>query len=211
MPLPIHWEARDPFARAVRFSIALLGCGLAFGSRARGQDLPAATALSSAAKPAANLPAWCPWKVADFQNAPEFEILQTDKSGVQSILFRGPGYKALPFTKVFAYYGKPALPAGQKAPALVLIHGWAGQAMRGWVQEANKHGFAALSLSTNGLMEGPGGQLPVPDDFRGPGDGYTGSKTKGPMPFADLPGEPPAGPLDVPRCRGRHARQFASA
>ena len=147
---------------------------------------------TQAGEPAA-LPAWCPWKLADLEKAPQFEVIETDKSGVQSILFRGPAYKSLPFTKVFAYYGKPKLAPGQRAPALVLIHGWAGQAMRGWVQEANKRGFAAISISTNGLMESGGKQAPVPEEFRGPGDGYSGPKeVKGPMPFAaELAGDPP--------------------
>ncbi len=137
----------------------------------------------------APLPKHTPWDIVALRKTPAYEVLTTSKDGVQEIFFRGPAYKTPGDTKVFAYYGRPKGEPGQKFPALILIHGWAGQAMRGWLTEANRRGYAAISLSTNGVM-GEGGAALVPEEFRGPGDGYTG-KASGASPFTPPMGEPP--------------------
>ena len=143
------------------------------------------------AEPAA-LPAWTPWDVKTFQQVPQFEVIGEGKEGIREILFRGPAFKnEAGYTKVFAYHGIAKGPDGKpmtsgKGPGLVLIHGWAGQAMRGWVAHANKMGYHAIALSTNGLL-GEGGGAAVDAAFRGPGDGYSGKgDAKGPSPFAEF-------------------------
>lgn len=149
----------------------------------------------------APLPATSPWKPEAFAAPPTVEVLAThERNGgtIQDLWFRGPPSPSTTagFTQVFAYLGRPAgVTAQHPAPALVLVHGWAGQAMEGWVSEAMKHGYVAISYSTNGLLgdtrirQDP----PWPADRRGPGDGYSGDPaTKGVSPFADRTGEDPS-------------------
>lgn len=146
------------------------------------------------------LPATTPWKADTFAIAPHFEVTASSQctgGTIQELWFRGPASPTTTagHTKVFAYLGRPSgLSAGHRAPALVLVHGWAGQAMRSWVAEAVKRGYVALSYSTNGLLGDTRIRIdpPWPAEVRGPGDGYSGDPaTKGPSPFADRTGEEP--------------------
>jgi dienelactone hydrolase len=167
--------------------------------------MPSLSLLSLAAVLAAGeplpLPATSPWKPEAFASAPPVEVLASHERGggtIQDLWFRGPASPGASagFTQVFAYLGRPAgVSAQHRAPALVLVHGWAGQAMEGWVAEAVKHGYIAISYSTNGLLGDTRirQEPPWPADRRGPGDGYSGAgETKGPSPFADRTGEDPS-------------------
>lgn len=133
-----------------------------------------------------------PWKLEQFEKAPEFEVLSetTHEHGLlQELAFRGPAapQASAGYTKVFAYYGKPKVAAGTKVPGLVLIHGGGGQAFENWVREANRRGYAAISISTGGRL-GDGrekSEMKVwPDEFRGPSERATGlepTKVNGPV------------------------------
>jgi hypothetical protein len=123
-------------------------------------------------------------------------VTKTAADGICELFFHGPPYKSPDhdFTKVFAYYGRartpvaPAAATPEPGAALVLIHGWAGHAMRSWVAEANRRGYHAISFSTNGLLGDS--QHAVPEPYRGPGDGNTGP-WKGDFPFLPPRDEPP--------------------
>lgn len=54
-------------------------------------------------------------------------------------------------TKVFAYLGIPKTASAQNpVPAVVLIHGAAGEAWRDWVKDWNERGYAAISMDLYG-------------------------------------------------------------
>lgn len=65
-------------------------------------------------------------------------------------------YDALPFggkpTRVFAWMGLPAKPAG-KVPGIVLVHGGGGTAFKEWVRKWNDQGFAAISIAVEGQTD----------------------------------------------------------
>ncbi|WP_437224027.1 alpha/beta hydrolase family protein [Planctomicrobium sp. SH661] len=80
----------------------------------------------------------------------------TEISGSEGI--RAVSYDALPYrgqpTRVFAWLGVPEVPAGQKVPGVVLIHGGGGTAYLEWVKRWNQHGFAAISIAVEGQVDG---------------------------------------------------------
>jgi dienelactone hydrolase len=72
--------------------------------------------------------------------------------GVQSLFFDGPLYHHKP-TRVFAWYGFPShIKAGEKVPAMVLIHGGGGTAFAEWVRLWNQKGYAAIAMDTCGCV-----------------------------------------------------------
>ncbi|WP_232187174.1 LamG-like jellyroll fold domain-containing protein [Cohnella silvisoli] len=63
-------------------------------------------------------------------------------------------------SRVFAYYSVPSnIPAGQKVPAIVLIHGGGGEAYQQWAQQWASYGYAAIAIDLNGKQ----GQVAMPD------------------------------------------------
>jgi dienelactone hydrolase len=86
--------------------------------------------------------------------------------GVKAIFFEGPGWRGKP-TRVFAWYGLPeGYQTGQKAPAMLLVHGGGGTAFASWVRLWNKHGYAALAIDTCGQL--PRGKPWERDEQGGP-------------------------------------------
>src|SRR6186713_911179 len=82
-----------------------------------------------------------PWNGLDLKTPPEtFEAPHQDEPGVKSLWFAGPPYKGKP-TRIFAYYGEPSGRAGNKVPAMVLIHGGGGTAFAEWVRMWNARGY----------------------------------------------------------------------
>jgi dienelactone hydrolase len=85
------------------------------------------------------------------------EMFPTDiakAEGVQTFFYEGPKYRGKP-TKVFAYYGKPeqgAGKAGEKLPAMVLIHGGGGTAFDRWVKVWTARGYAAIAMDLCGCV-----------------------------------------------------------
>jgi hypothetical protein len=129
------------------------------------------------------IPAYSPWNLAVLTNPPAYEVLGVS-NGVTGLLFHGPPFmnNSGGFTKVFAYFSEPS--SGQPPyPALVLVHGGAGRANLGWVQQANQRGYATLALTTTGVEEDTYWTDDVPAEYRGPSDGF--SATGGPSPFDD--------------------------
>ena len=71
--------------------------------------------------------------------------------GVKSLFYEGPPYQGKP-TRLFAFYGVPALKVGQKAPAMVLVHGGGGTAFDRWVRLWNERGYAAIAMDLCGCL-----------------------------------------------------------
>lgn len=87
------------------------------------------------------------------------EVFPTDVAaaeGVKSFFYEGLPYHGKP-TRIFAYYGVPATPAGanpekEKLPAMVLIHGGGGTAFDRWVKLWNSRGYAAIAMDLCGCV-----------------------------------------------------------
>lgn len=71
--------------------------------------------------------------------------------GVRALFFSGPEWHGKP-TRVFAWYGVPDVPPGQKVPAMVLIHGGGGTAFDRWVRLWNSRGYAAIAMDVCGCV-----------------------------------------------------------
>lgn len=95
-----------------------------------------------------------PWDLPLLAQPPAWSTLERPKAaGVKAITFEGPVYRGKP-TRVFAWLGVPQVKAGQKVPAMVLIHGGGGTAFEEWVRLWVERGYAAIAMDTCG-------QLPV--------------------------------------------------
>ena len=59
-------------------------------------------------------------------------------------------------SKVFCWYGVPeGLQEGEKAPAVVLVHGGGGTAFPEWVHQWNERGYIAIAIAHEGQLPGP--------------------------------------------------------
>lgn len=88
--------------------------------------------------------------VPDFWWAPEYDILPTEPTyGVRALFFRSLDYQGRK-TRVFAYYSAPAHRAGERVPAVVLVHGGCGTAFDLWVKQWCDRGYAAIAMDTTG-------------------------------------------------------------
>jgi dienelactone hydrolase len=97
-----------------------------------------------------------PWNLEDLKAAPSSQPSPEHDAGeVKAMFFEGRPWKGKP-TKVFAYYGIPDVPQGQKVPAMVLVHGGGGSAFVPWVKLWMSRGYAAISMDTCGSISGGG-------------------------------------------------------
>jgi dienelactone hydrolase len=93
-----------------------------------------------------------PWDMSTLGQAPNWTILERPKSeGVRAISFAGVALDGKP-TRVFAWLGIPKLAAGERAPAMVLIHGGGGTAFDEWVRLWTERGYAAIAMDTCGQI-----------------------------------------------------------
>jgi dienelactone hydrolase len=93
-----------------------------------------------------------PWDLAALSKPPEWSALERPAAAdVKAISFSGLPYRGKP-TRVFAWLGIPKLDQGQKAPAMVLIHGGGGTAFDEWVRLWVKRGYAAIAMDTCGQV-----------------------------------------------------------
>lgn len=94
-----------------------------------------------------------PWDVAALKRAPDFAYApkQDAGDGVSAIFYQGLPYKGKQ-TKVFAYMGIPEHKAGEKLPAVVLVHGGLGTAFADWVKQWNSRGYAAIAMDLEGHL-----------------------------------------------------------
>lgn len=94
------------------------------------------------------------WDMKVLAAPPKWAALQRpNMEGVKAISFAGPPFRGKP-TRVFAWLGVPEVKAGERVPAMVLIHGGGGTAFEEWVRLWVKRGYAAIAMDTCG-------QLPV--------------------------------------------------
>lgn len=89
-----------------------------------------------------------PWDMRALSRPPQVYEAQTREPGVRALYFQSVPFRGRP-TRVFAYYGAPA---GNKLPAMVLIHGGGGTAFAEWVRMWNQRGYAAIAMDTCGSL-----------------------------------------------------------
>jgi dienelactone hydrolase len=91
-----------------------------------------------------------PWDVeALFKTPKSYPAEGFAQEGVSALFFDGVPYQGRP-TRVFAWYGLPKIEAGQKVPAMVLVHGGGGTAFAEWVRLWTGRGYAAIAMDTCG-------------------------------------------------------------
>lgn len=97
-----------------------------------------------------------PWELKALSQPPKVYDAQTQEPSVRALYFESVSWKGKP-TRVFAYYGAPA---GNKLPAMVLLHGGGGTAFAEWVRLWNRRGYAAIAMDTCGSVpeKAPQGQ-----------------------------------------------------
>lgn len=83
----------------------------------------------------------------------EYDQMRVDKTQ-KGLFFNGLNYHGKP-TKVFCWYSVPSnLAVGQKAPAVILVHGGGGTLFPEWVKIWNEKGFIAISVALEGQVPG---------------------------------------------------------
>ncbi len=93
-----------------------------------------------------------PWDMETLAAVPEWAALERPRvDGVRAIAFAGLPFQGKP-TRVFAWLGTPRVKAGEKVPAMVLIHGGGGTAFDEWVRLWVKRGYAAIAMDTCGQV-----------------------------------------------------------
>ncbi len=108
------------------------------------------------------------WDLTVLTNAPKWITLDRPvASNVKAIFYTGVSFQGKP-TRVFAWLGIPKLAPGEKAPAMVLVHGGHGTAMDEWVRLWVGRGYVAIAMDTDGCI--PVGKDPdwVHDEKGGP-------------------------------------------
>jgi dienelactone hydrolase len=104
------------------------------------------------AQPATAQPATVSWDLAALSTVPRtYPASEFTTPEVTALFYEGPKFQGRS-TRVFAYYGVPKMPAGQKAPAMVLVHGGGGTAFDRWVKLWNSRGYAAISMDLCGCL-----------------------------------------------------------
>lgn len=109
-----------------------------------------------------------PWDLAALSKAPQWTAWERPKlEGVKAVSYAGLPFRGKP-TRVFAWLGVPKVAAGEKVPAMVLIHGGGGTAFEEWVRLWVGRGYAAIAMDTCGQVPvGNYGQY-VHDEQGGP-------------------------------------------
>ena len=109
-----------------------------------------------------------PWDMKVLAVAPKWKALERPRADdIKPISFSSVPFQGKP-TRVFAWLGLPKLKPGEKAPAMVLIHGGGGTAFDEWVRLWVGRGYAAIAMDTCGQV--PVGNYGdwVHDDQSGP-------------------------------------------
>jgi dienelactone hydrolase len=97
-------------------------------------------------------PVQVPWDMSVLSRVPQtYPAAGIETNGVRSLFFDGPAWKGKP-TRVFAWVGMPDHKAGEKVPAMVLVHGGGGTAFATWVKLWNSRGYAAIAMDTCGCV-----------------------------------------------------------
>ncbi|RTE55463.1 dipeptidyl aminopeptidase [Arenibacter aquaticus] len=91
--------------------------------------------------------------------APSYSFTNDYDEHKQFPNIKGLFFKGLPYngkqTKVFCWYGLPnGLLAGEKRPAVVLVHGGGGTAFPEWVKKWTDKGYIAMAVALEGQVPG---------------------------------------------------------
>jgi dienelactone hydrolase len=93
-----------------------------------------------------------PWDMTVLAKPPQWTALERPKvENVKAITFSGMPFQGKP-ARVFAWLGIPTVKAGEKVPAMVLIHGGGGTAFDEWVRLWVGRGYAAIAMDTCGQV-----------------------------------------------------------
>jgi dienelactone hydrolase len=108
------------------------------------------------------------WNLDIINSTPEFRKADGfDNPDVDAIYIKNEMYQGKQ-TEVFAWFGMPKLAAGQKCPAMILLHGGGGGAFIEWVKIWNARGYAAIAIDQCGdapeypcdIVDGPHSRQP---------------------------------------------------
>lgn len=92
------------------------------------------------------------WTEGAIDRVPKWQALDRPRGERVSAI----SYEGMPFrgktTRVFAWLGIPELPAGERAPAMVLVHGGGGTAFEEWVRLWVDRGYVAIAMDTCGQV-----------------------------------------------------------
>jgi len=84
--------------------------------------------------------------------APQFyPAPEMDQGPMRAIFYDALPYEGSP-TRVFAYLAVPEAPAGEKIPAMVLVHGGGGTAFHEWAKIWYDKGYAAIAMDLEGQI-----------------------------------------------------------
>ena len=88
--------------------------------------------------------------VPEVQNYPKYDPI--GKKNIKAITYEGATLNGKK-TKVFAYLGYPeGAKAGDKLPAVVLVHGGGGHAFHDWVKAWTDRGYVAIAMDNTGFF-----------------------------------------------------------
>ncbi|MBA7576719.1 hypothetical protein ES708_18560 [subsurface metagenome] len=95
------------------------------------------------------------WDFDQLKKPPAYQWLNDDNATIRQIIYEGEACGAIAKTQVFAYYATPATISGDKSkdhnlPAIVLVHGGGGYAIKEWVIQWANRGYAAISMDLGG-------------------------------------------------------------
>jgi len=128
---------------------------------AKGQDKPVS---------GANLPSQAAsiWNLDSLSEPPlTYPADDMASPGVKAIFYEGLPFQGKP-TRVFAWYGIPKLKPGQKAPAMVLVHGGGATAFADWVRLWVSRGYAAIAMDLCGSTPTLGADIARRHEWAGP-------------------------------------------
>ena len=82
------------------------------------------------------------------------DVVAEYEDNIKGLLINGLDYNGNP-TTFFSWYGVPEnLAEGEKAPAVVLVHGGGGTAFANWVNEWTSRGYIAIAIAHEGQIPG---------------------------------------------------------
>lgn len=89
-----------------------------------------------------------------YSETTDYDVEVTDYDNIKGLLIDGLDYQGNP-TQFFSWYGVPAdLATGEKAPAVVLVHGGGGTAFAHWVEQWTRRGYIAIAIAHEGQVPG---------------------------------------------------------
>lgn len=92
------------------------------------------------------------WDLKALGKPPQVFPATNTAEGVKAFFYEGPTYRGAT-TRVFCYYGAPATAsAGERVPAVVLVHGGGGTAFAEWVRLWTHRGYAAIAMDLCGCV-----------------------------------------------------------